>query len=338
MSMEALRREARVALATLLAFLTLALQGCALSLPPLESSANVALAQVPLKTMTILPVDVTLDADDERGNLSPVAAYDASVRMIPLLQNAVQREVGKHAWPHAEMAWDGSMPGGPQGRFAALDPVGMANLADWLLGWTYALLGRQASAAGGGQIPPLPLASDVSLYIGGFGHLHKDITHRQKVARNVGIGIAVAVGILIVVLLFVVSKGRLGFGWLFPPVPPLDAIVFPLFVFSVVEYHRARTYAAIGPWLPPGHVDSANCNLYLGIHDGVDYNPQRLHPTLSPDQRKANVLALGATLVDNKSGRVLWTAAQPMNVDAIDPEEIEIAVAHLLHDLPAARP
>jgi hypothetical protein len=107
---------------------------------------------------------------------------------------------------------------------------------------------------------------------------------------------------------------------------------------AILGAHLAHDAArvALAVTLPPGHVHDWRCNEYLGVHAGVALAPRPALELVGAPPR-ANLLALSATLVDNRTGRILWMAAQPMPIDPVDEEEVGFAVAHLLSPLPYAR-
>jgi hypothetical protein len=311
--------------------------GCAPSFAALTPTYNPALGAAPLRTVTVMPIDLTLDADDPPGTPSPEASYYGAVRAVSALGPAVSRLIAARGFHAEQLAWDGTAEYGGERR-AVLDAVGVANLADWLLGWTYAVLANQASAQYDMFIPPLPLATDATLFVGGYGHLYRDRPHRAQVARDIAIGVGVALGIVFILLIALMSKGKLGFphfGGVGGAV--LRAITFPVVLGANLALAAPRAPVAV--WLPTGHIHGPLCNPYVGVHAGVVVWAGRPRPQLADDQqRRANFLALGATLVENRTGRVLWTAAQPMGVDPVDEQEVELAVQHLLEQLPAPKP
>ncbi len=309
-----------------------ALAGCAPTLPRVPVSSAM-LAGQPLRTITVMPIDLTMEADGPDGNLSEPGSYDAAVRALPPIAAATLTALDRRGFAHEEAGWDGTVAARGNRR-VALDPVGMANLADWLLNYTYAALDRQQGA--GSYVPPLPFTTDATLFVGGYAHLHRDQPYRRRVGRDVGIGIAIGVGILAILVLLIVTKGHFRFphfGGVGGAI--LNAVVLPAAIGARLVLTAPRLPLALA-FIPHGHVCGPACNPYLGVHDGIYYGGGR--PTLSPAQRSANFLAVGATLVDNRSGQIIWTAAQPMEIDPVDEPELTLAITHLLEQLPAARP
>jgi hypothetical protein len=334
-------RSSSIALATCVSFLCMLFTGCAPTLPSVRPTSSARLIEKPsLRTITVLPIDLAMEAEQPVGTVSPEASYYQSGRALPVIADAVHQLVARHGWAQNDLAWDGTVPAGVDGaeRRVVIDAMGLANLVDWLVQFGYAVLAGQASAAEEPSITPLPLDSDATLFVGGYAHLREDKPHRIVVAEQAAIGVLIAVAIVGIVALLLASRGGIklpGFGG-GASEAALRALTFPVVVGTKLAIASARTAVDVARLLPPGHIHGPGCNVYLGIHAGIAYAP-RPGPELQGEAKHANVLALGATLVENRTGRILWTAAQPMAIDPVDGKELKQAIDHLLADLPRAQ-
>lgn len=330
-------RTPLTAVAAVLLLANAALSGCAPSLEQVIPSAHLALGAAPLKSVTLMPIDLVMEAEQPVGVLSDAASARAAERALPRILETTRAQLAARGYGWTELDWDGTMAD-RRGRQAAIDPTGLANLADWLLGFGYAVMGNTAQADGN-QVAPLPFSTDATLYVGGYAHLHKDRPHRTEVAIDVAIGVGVAVLIVGVILLMASSRGRVGWPSFGSSLggAALKALTFPAVLGAHAALAATRSVIAVST-LPFGHIHGPGCNVYLGVHAGVVYVPgARPRPELGANARRANELALSATLIENRTGRILWTAGQPMAVDPVDEDELHMAVSHLLEKLPRAR-
>jgi hypothetical protein len=284
-----------------------------------------------------MPVDLAVEAEEPVGTVSTEASFRTAGVAMPVIDGALHDVLRARGFSAATLAWDGSAAGPDGARTQLIDSQGVANLADWLLGFGYGVLSGQRDARAS-FVPPLPLASDATVFVGGYAHLHEDRPYRSRVARGVVIGVLVAVAIVGVIAVIAASKGDVKFPHLGASVgeAALRALTFPVLVGAQLALDATRVAVDVATRLPPGHVHGWACNPFLGVHAGIAYAP-RPGPELRGEARNANVLALSATLVENRSGRILWTAAQPMEIDPLDEKEVRYAVRHLLAGLPMAR-
>jgi hypothetical protein len=333
--------------------------GCAPTLQEMHPDKAPDLPAHPLRSIAVLPVDLTIDADDpeiDSRAISPGLSERAAERATPYVAELVRRDLRQRGYRAVEVAWDGSVPLGPDVpglktlRRPAIPPEAVASLSDWMLARsTSQATGRvpEDGAEIGGSLPYF--GTDATLYVGGFGHLHKDETTRGRVAKDVaqGIGIAlliIAITAIIVLCVVGMAKGGggggglgglgnalSGFGRAAGAVAKVSFEGLKVGTRVAIQSHRVALDAVAR--LPLDHVHGPGCNDELGVHDGHAVVVRDAVPE-TPGQ--PNYLLLGAVLVDNATGRVLWSGAQTMPVDPVDGLELRHAYAHVMREFPRA--
>jgi hypothetical protein len=326
----------QVAVITIAFFLGAAISGCAPHLEELRPVVNPALASAAPRTLAVLPVRLTVEADgDQHRFISRHASEDATARATALVEDALAWRLAALGYPTLQVAWDGTISNGGARR-AAIPPEVLANLSDSLL--AHGQLAAAGSAAPddiGATIPFFP--ADATLHLGGIGHLKEDKPHRTVVAEQVGIGIAITVGIALLITIAVLAGRSAGsllggaFGGLGRAV---EVATIPLRLGAVVALQSPRLAINFPVLVAASHAHGRGCNEWLAIHDGHPASLEGAPSLTRPGS--PNFIQLTATLVDNRTGRVLWAAGQSMPIDPVDEKELRQAVDHLLARFPHA--
>jgi hypothetical protein len=193
------------------------------------------------------------------------------------------------------------------------------------------------------------LPTDATLFVGGYGHLKEDESHRAHVAKQVAIGVGIAVLIAATICLLVfAARGGGGGGGGGSALAGLGKVAASgarvaasaARVGAEVGFHAARIgLHALPRDLPsPGGgcgEDDPCATRSLADPAWATQQAPPLEAQAAPPG-SANFLALGAVLVDNATGRILWASAQNMPIDPVDPRELRQATEHLLAALPPA--
>ncbi len=323
----------RIAVMTALALVA---AGCAPTLEQVQPTVSAELGRARPRSIAVLPVDLMIEADDlDGGGLSHQRTVVSNAKATPVVAAALHRALAERGYRAVDVAWDGTVAARP-----AIPPEVLANLADWMM-----VAGERAAAGHlpdgelGGSLPYF--GTDATLYVGGVGHLHEDESHRAKTAKEVaaGIGIGLLVAVLIVGIVLLAAKGGGGgLGNLGGAAAALGKVAEASAKLAVAGLRIGAEVALRAPrlveaaWYVPAHVEGPACNPYASVHDGYVVGPRAPAPELPPSE--ANFLQLGAVLVDNATGRVLWSAAQAMPIDPVDERELAQATAHVLQALP----
>jgi hypothetical protein len=293
-----------IALATLVA-------GCSPALEDARPTVHPRLAERPIGTIAVMPVDLHIEARAEGD--------DPVERATPIATAALLDAVSRRGYRAIPLGWDGRFEARNERRRAA-SPEALASLADWLLEHDH----REARGDVDEELAPIEAlprgAGDATLYLGGVGLLVEDKSQRVAIAEDVATALAVVIAVAATVVLVAALLSSKGGGG------GLDGLARGIAQLPRVGSAGAR----LGR--PTLFVPSSrSCAPRLGaMHDlpsldGVDGER-------SPD---GNFLELGATLVDNVTGELLWSSAQRMPIDPVDGYELRKAVGHLLDQLPS---
>lgn len=256
---------------------------CSPPLARVRPSVHPEFAGVARDTLTMAPVDLVLDAADpkHRAQQSVAAATRATHRAVPLLDAAIASAVGRRGYRMQRTAT--TLPDDDRNRLFALGADAVRERAP-------------IDVASATPLQPNALPGEVTLYVGGYAYLHRDLPFRDRVAINVAAGIGLAISVFALAVVSNVSE-------------PVPSAALPN---AWAQAEAMRCYVAA----VDRRMDRA------GIVEA--------HPN-------TNYLALSATLIENKTGRLVWSASLAGAVDAVDRYEVGKYIARLLRDLPRAR-
>jgi hypothetical protein len=316
------------------------------STTPAKADPAFAARQRPITTVDILPVDVEawtqpgvkVSADDlrlmaEAGIIG--ATSDELLRRGYLVSNAI--------------GWDGEFVR-PDGLNAvALTPDALLATVDALSSY-----GLAVEKSHGLPVPYLPVrlgdatGADATLYIGGWTYQGKDTSRADKILKGVLIGIAI-VGVIVV--LAVIAKNADGLGNAAGGVArsAANAAVSVARVAGRVALKAGNATIQIGRGLADVSADvldttfriadawgrSAN-STHITVFDTTSPRPPSWSERPEAPHKGHSRTYLELTLVDNRTGLVLWHARQQFPTHAGTDAKAQRIVHTLMTSLPAA--
>jgi hypothetical protein len=340
------------------AAVALAHAGCAPSLKEVRPVAAPDLGAHRVRTVAVLPVDLAIDADDPRHHdrLSPDATARAEAKARPIIAVTLNDWILRRGYRTLLVTDSGALSGGA----GAVSPALLGSLDDWMRGYGDRVARGEARPGEDtleGGLPELP--ADATLFLGGYGHLKQDESHRAHVAKQVaiGVGVAVLIAAAICLLVFAIRSGSSGGGALSGLGHAIElgvrgletatrvgaqvALHSPRLAVHATRFglETARVAAQVAPREPPPLDDHGPppCTEQAPCRSPVDVAASPVAVDLALAQPGTdNFLTLDAVLVDNATGRVLWASSAQMPVDPVDPRELRQATEHLLAALPPA--
>ena len=338
------QRRQRAAIAALTALVA----GCGPKWPTVHSLADPSFAGggpgSAVGTIDVLPIDMQVwsspqagkSPDELAGPLEEMLAGQVAAR----LSERGYQVVAQMNWDGRYMAPDGSM-------HSAMPEPELGALAYSLSGYGEA----QRKVKDGLLTPYLPArlgqetGSDATLYVGGWAFAGKDggMSTGAKVALGV---FAVAVVAVVVVAAIAGAKdGADGAGKVLGGVAQgvgrAAGGAARVAVRAVKPITRAgvRMTAAMvrsGPQMMDMTYHVMEAMARTGTHVEVYGGRPNYYRSSAPHKGRSAML-LEMTLIDNRSGRVLWHARQRFPASPARPQQVEKAVKRLLAGLPAAR-
>lgn len=340
-----MRRSTRRAAAALAALLA----GCGPKWPTVRSLADPSFAGggpgSAVGTVDVLPIDLQVWTSPE-AEKTPDELAGALDEMIGGQVAARLAERGYQVV--AQMDWDG--------RYVAPDGTTHNAMPEPELGATaYALSGygeAQRKVRTGLLVPFLPArlgqetGSDATLYVGGWAFAGKD--RGMSTGAKVALGVF-AVVVVAVVVVAVIAGGKDGggggvgkaLGGAAQGVGRAAGSAARVAVHAVKPIARLgnRMAAAMvrsGPQMVQVSLDVLDAMGRSGTHLEVYSGRPDYYRSAAPHKGRSAML-LEMTLVDNRTGRVLWHARQRFPASPAKPDQVEKAVKRLLAALPAAR-
>ena len=307
--------------------------GCGRPWPSVVGAASPVLASGMVQTVDILPLDVGLlsHRDDEGAVDELAAAFD------PTAIGAIEAGLARRGYVvRSVVAWDGRFEG-PDGR-----PI-RAYQSDEIVATNAALAaysGRRAlvRAVHGIDLPPAELpvrlgnasGADATLYVGGTAFEGKD----QNVGRNVALVVFVVVFVVIVVAVLAASKGKGGGG------------VGRVGGGAVRATGRAASHTGRAIGRPLRGFGRAMMRMSRNLGSGLGNTRIEIHaggqpmgggyvmaaPPPRPRGRSFTIIEM--TLVDNRSGDVLWHARQSFPANPKKTDQVHKVMRRMLDALP----
>lgn len=296
-----------------------------------------------VRTIDILPIDMQVWAQPGSQRDATELTGVIDVTMASHLEAELARR-GYLVW--AQMGWDGSYVA-PDGQPAtAMDPESVG-----LSAYALSSFGQAQSQAGDRLlIPYLPVplgqatGSDATLYVGGwaFAGKKKSSGTGSKVAKGLLIG-AVAVVAVVAVLAALDGKGG-GLGKAAGGVAKgagkavSGAARVAGYVIRPVGRIAGRTAAAMVRGNVGIHIDLDMVGALADTPTHYDYAPQRPNYYQQRTPKKGrSAMQVEMTLIDNRTGRVLWHTRNRFPARPTAPGDVSRVVASSLRTLPPAR-
>jgi hypothetical protein len=319
--------------------------GCASRWPSVQARADGAFAErrLPVHTIDVLPMDVEVWVAPTRGEPPELLRR----QFDDVARGAVAGHLAQRGYAvAAEVDWDGTYVGYDGAVAEALAP-------DDLIATVAALSGYGEAVGASGQllVPHLPArlgtsGADATLYVGGWAYVGKDASQSStgtKVAKGVVIGLIVVAVVAVVIIGLersgggggkVASGGGGGVG---------RAAGGAGRVAVRAAGNAATSTARVGGTVLRGAVRAGNelihasadafgrTHTHIEVYGGrpayYQQEPRR------PDPARSQML-VEMTLVDNRTGLVLWHARQAFPASAARPAETAQVMARLLATLP----
>jgi hypothetical protein len=339
------RRRKRVAIAALSALVA----ACGPKWPTVRSLADPSFAGggpgSAVGTIDILPIDMQVWTSPQ-AEKSPAELAGALDEMVGGQVAARLAERGYQVV--AQMDWNG--------RYTAPDGTVHNAMPEPELGAVaYALSGygeAQRKVRTGLLVPYLPAKlgqetrSDATLYVGGWAFAGKD--GGMSTGAKVALGVF-AVAVVAVVVVAAIAGGKNGggdgvgkvLGGAANGVGKVASTAGRVAVRAVKPIARAgtRLTAAMvrsSPHMVDMTLDVMEAMARTGTHVEIYAGRPDYYRSSAPHKGRSAML-LEMTLVDNRTGRVLWHARERFPASPSKPQQVEKAVKRLLAALPAAR-
>jgi hypothetical protein len=339
------RRVARRAIA---AFSVL-LAGCGPRWPAVHSIADPSFAAggpgTAVGTVDILPIDMQVWTSPD----SEKSADELAGALHEMLSGQVTARLAERGYQVvAQMDWDGRYQGPDGSMHNAMAEPELGAIAYALSGYGEA----QRQVHDGLLVPFLPARlgqethSDATLYVGGWAFAGKD--KGMSTGAKVALGVfAVAIVAVVVVAAIAGAKDGGGDGIGKVVGGAAQGVGKAASATARVAVRAIKPITRMGVRMTAAMARSSSqmvdvsfevldamgrTDTHLAIYSGrPDY-----YRSAAPHKGRSALL-LEMTLVDNRSGRVLWHARQRFPASPARPEQVEKAVKRLLAALPAAR-
>jgi hypothetical protein len=289
-------------------------------------------------TIDVLPPDVQVWT--HQG--SKVPAEDVAAQLDAVTRSAVAMDLARRGYAvRAQLEWDGTVVT-PDGTAHEAMPGDHLNVTAYSLsGYGHAV----EQARQGLLVPYLPhrlgvsTGSDATLYVGGWAYVGKPPTSKgAKIAQ--GIVIALFAVVIIAIVLVVLDKGGKGFGKAAGSAGNAAAKAGRAVTRVALTAGRTiapvlRAPARFGPDIVRSMFDVADAFGHVHTHVYI-YNgrPSYYEDQHTPKKGRSKML-LEMTLVDNRTGLVLWHTRETFPVHAPDVRQVRRAYTSLLSTLPA---
>lgn len=316
---------------------------CASSWPTVQASGD-GLTRTTIASIDVMPSDLQVWA--RQGEETPEneigAALDQGIaNTVPALLAERGYQVG------ALLGWDGRYEAVNGQQAEALSPKQMAETA-----WALSSYGVALDRAGRtGLVPHLPhrlgerTGSDATLYIGGWAYAGKERkSNASKAIKIVAIVLVVAVVVVAIAALaddasFVGDVAK-GVGRAGKQVAKASARVAGGIGRAAIRVgsHSTRVMADVAQSMDVGHIeihfDDRDCFGRVDTHTSwyrgrPDFYAQKATPSKGPSEAQIEM-----TLVDNRSGHVLWHARQRFPADPKKPKDVRKMMKRMLDAMP----
>jgi hypothetical protein len=297
----------------------------------------------PVYTIDVLPPDVQVWTSAG----SSASAEDLAARLDGTMRDTVGTALlrrGYHVL--AQLEWDGTYvaPDGAVRDAMATEHVGVTAYS--LSGYGHAV----EAADQGLLVPYLPhrlgsaTGADATLYIGGWAYVGKDPNDNRgaKIAKGIVIGILV-IAVVAILIIALDKAGGKGLGKAAGGVGQAASSAGRAAARVAVTAGRVaarslepalRTYARVGPRLARGMLDMADAFGHIDTHVYIyPGRPSYYEDERTPKKGRSRML-LEMTLVDNRSGMVLWHSRELFPAHATQGAQVRRAFASLLSTLP----
>ena len=326
--------------ALVVCFAVVSTTACGPSWPKPNAVSSHQLAAAPIQTIDILPLDLELWTHAGYGRDADAVRLDAEAKIVGATSEAMYQRgysVG------AVMDWNGNYVGPDGQTTTAIDPPELAATLDSLASY-----GTAVSSSLHGQKPvalPFPYlptrlgtrtGADATLYIGGWSFVGKEPDHAGTVAKVV-VGVVLIVGII--AILAVASKSK-------PDVPDFIGGAGKAMAHAATSVGRTALRAAMRAGNLTIHVGRAAGQLAGDVVQVLDaFGHTQTHiqmvsgrPEWSNDDTLPHSgrprMYLEMTLVDNRTGEVLWHAQERFPANAARPTDVSRVARTLLATLP----
>lgn len=289
-------------------------------------------------TIDVLPPDVQVWT--HQGNKVP--AEDLAAQFDAVTRSAVAMDLARRGYAvRAQLEWDGTVVT-PDGTAHEAMPSDHLNVTAYSLSG----YGHAVELAGQGLLVPyLPhrlgvnTGADATLYVGGWAYVGKPPSNKgAKIAQGIVIGLLAVV--LIAVVLVVLDKGANGIGKAAGSAGSAAAKASRAATRVALTAGRTiapvlRAPARFGPDIVRTMFDAADAFGHYGTHVYIyGGRPSYYEDQNTPKNGRSRVL-LEMTLVDNRTGLVLWHTREIFPVHAPDVRQVRRAYTSLLSTLPA---
>lgn len=325
------------------------LAACGPSWPTVHSMADPSFASggpgSAVGTVDVLPIDLQVwtSPDAEKS------ADELSGALDEMIGGQVAARLGERGYQVvAQIDWDG--------RYVAPDGATHNAMPEPEVGAVaYALSGygeAQRKVKDGLLVPFLPARlgqethSDATLYVGGWAFAGKD--RGMSTGAKVALGVfAVAIVAVVVVAAIAGAKDGGGDGVGKVLGGAAQGVGKAAGATARVAFHAVKPITRAGVRLTAAMARSSSnmVDVSLEVLDAMGrsdthieiYSGRPDYYRSSAPHKGRSAMLLEMTLVDNRSGRVLWHARQRFPASPAKPEQVEKAVKRLLAALPAAR-
>jgi hypothetical protein len=324
--------------------LVLGLGGCGgPNLPPVRSQGDheFMTRQRGVATVDVLPLDVQLWTH-AKSRTSPEAQGE---QFHALASGAVTAELSRRGYQVvAQMDWDGSyvLPGGAPAQ--AMTPETIEVTAHSLSGYGRAVAAMDDAL----PVPYLPhrlgtaTGADATLYVGGWAYVGND--NRQSTGVKVAKGVAIGILIVAVIAVVIVAAGKGGGGGGGGVASGAGKVAAGAGRVAVTAGRVAgrvtapvmRGVARSGPQLMRGVLRTADAfgraggGTHLDIYAG---RPAYFEEPGAPKSGRSR-MHLEMTLIDNRTGLVLWHTGQTFPANGTRSKHVRDVVSRLMASLP----
>lgn len=287
-------------------------------------------------SVDVLPPDVQVWTQERSG----ASAEELAIRLDGVMRHTIDTALlrrGYHVL--AQIKWDGTYVA-PDGS------VRQAMYTDHLGVTAYSLsgYGHAVEAAGQGLLVPyLPhrlgraTGADATLYVGGWAYVGKDPNDSKaaKIAKGIVIGILVVA--LVAILIIALDSGGKGLGKAASGVGKAAASATRSAARVAVTAGRAavRTATHVTSRIARGMFEAADA--FGHVHTHLHFYPGRpryYEDDRTPKRGRSRML-LEMTLVDNRTGMVLWHSRETFPAHAPQAAQVRRALTSMLSTLPA---
>lgn len=310
-----------------------------------------------IRTIDIMPLDVQLWT--YRGNRKAPEAMGQTFHSFA--SGATVSELSRRGYQVvARMGWDGSYDSYVGKPRAAMSPEDIEYTAVALS--TY---GQAVRQSGNRLVTPLLPArlgtetgSDATLYVSGWSYVGKKQSKGtgKKIVKGIAIGLLV-VALVAVVVVIIASKGEAakGLGKAGSGAGKAvagagravgRAVVTVGKVAGRATGHALRGIARSGPRIMRGTMEATRgiadafgrSNTHIDIRFGsrANYERPNYYRERETPKRGKSQMYLEMTLIDNRTGNVLWHAQQHLPADGSKPSQVRKAMRHMMKTLPGA--